>query len=40
MLVCAGLSLTGVARSVAGEADPAHQDLERIAYAVAGVEST
>lgn len=40
LLLCTGLNLTGVARSVAAEADPARQDLERIAYAVAGVESS
>src|SRR6266566_1041672 len=36
LLLCTGLNLTGMARSVAAEAGPARQDLERIAYAVAG----
>jgi hypothetical protein len=40
LLLCTGLNLTGVARSVAAEAHPARHDLERIAYAVAGVESS
>ena len=37
LLLCTGLNLP---RSVAAEADPARQDLERIAYAVAGAESS
>ena len=40
LLLSAGLRLTGVAPSVAGEADPARQDLDHIAYAVAGAESS
>jgi len=40
LLLCTGLNLTGMARSVAAEAGPARQDLERIAYAVAGAESS
>lgn len=39
-LVSAGLTLAGIAPSVAGEADPARQELDRIAYAVAGAESS
>jgi len=37
LLLCTGLNLL---RSVAAEAGPARQDLERIAYAVAGAESS
>src|SRR5256714_11961005 len=40
LLLCTGLNLTGMARSVAAEAGPARQDLERIAYAVAGAVSS